>query len=117
MSGKTTKVDVDPDTQIDVRCQKPKMALLKEKIHSELGIQCYDPANQETICTPSNRYVKTEASGTSIRNCLNPNFEFQKKCSSVDECDSTLTEKDLIPELQVKNCLNPISEMQFSGRM
>ncbi|XP_057425149.1 cleavage and polyadenylation specificity factor subunit 3-II-like [Lotus japonicus] len=144
MSGKATKVDVDPDTQIDVRCQihqlafsphtdskgimdlvkflspkhvilvhgeKPKMALLKEKIHSELGIPCHDPANHETICISSTPYVKTEASGTFIQNCLNPNFKFQK-CSSVDECDSTLTEKNLMPELQVKNCLNPNFKFQ-----
>ncbi|KAJ1425335.1 Zn-dependent metallo-hydrolase, RNA specificity domain [Sesbania bispinosa] len=135
MSGKPTKIDLDHDTQIDVRCQihqlafsphtdskgimdlvkflspkhvilvhgeKPKMASLKEKIQSELGIQCYDPANNETICVPSTHYINAKASSTFIRNCLNPNFQFQK-CSSVDICNSTLLERNLKPELQVED--------------
>ncbi|KAL4347225.1 hypothetical protein GQ457_17G000540 [Hibiscus cannabinus] len=117
MSGKPTKIDLDKDTQIDVRCQihqlsfsphtdakgimdlvkflspkhailvhgeKPKMATLKERIQSELGIQCYCPANNETVTIPSTHYVKADASDTFIRSCLNPNFKFST-CSSVDK--------------------------------
>ncbi|XP_027360928.1 cleavage and polyadenylation specificity factor subunit 3-II isoform X2 [Abrus precatorius] len=135
MSGKPTKIDLDPDTQIDVRCQvhqlafsphtdskgimdlvkflspkhvilvhgeKPKMASLKEKIHSELGIQCYDPANNETICIPSSHYVNAETSDTFIRSCLNPNVKFQK-CSLVDTCNSAMIDRNLISELQVED--------------
>ncbi|GAU20382.1 hypothetical protein TSUD_12010 [Trifolium subterraneum] len=134
-SGKPTKIDTDPDTQIDVRCQihqlafsphtdskgimdlvkflspkhvmlvhgeKPKMASLKERIHSELGIPCYTPANNETVSIPSTHYVNAEASDTFIRNCLNPNFTF-KKCNSVETCGSTLIDRNLTPELQVED--------------
>ncbi|XP_042501563.1 cleavage and polyadenylation specificity factor subunit 3-II isoform X2 [Macadamia integrifolia] len=111
MSGKPTKIDLDKDTQIDVRCkihqmsfsphtdakgimdlvkflspkhvilvhgEKPKMATLKGRIRTELGIQCYDPANNETVCIPSTTYVKINATCTFIRNCLNPNPELLK---------------------------------------
>ncbi|KAK7310126.1 hypothetical protein RJT34_07420 [Clitoria ternatea] len=135
MSGKPTKIDLDPNTQVDVRCQvhqlafsphtdskgimdlvkflspknvmlvhgeKPKMMSLKEKIHSELGIQCYVPANDETVCIPSTQYVKAEASDTFIQSCLNPNFKFQK-CTSVDICNSTMIGRNLIPELKIED--------------
>ncbi|KAI4297066.1 hypothetical protein L6164_036974 [Bauhinia variegata] len=135
MSGKVTKIDLDQDTQIDVRCQvhqlafsphtdskgimdlvkflspkhvilvhgeKPKMASLKEKIHSELGIQCYDPANNETISIPSSLYVKARTSSTFIRSCQNPNFKFQK-CSSVDRSDSSLKNRNFMTQLQVND--------------
>ncbi|KAK7274137.1 hypothetical protein RIF29_15214 [Crotalaria pallida] len=135
MSGKPSKIDLDPDTQIDIRCQvhqlafsphtdskgimdlvkflspkhvilvhgeKPKMISLKEKIHSELGIQCYHPANNETVCVPSTHYESVETSDTFIRNCSNPNFKFQK-CSPVGTCNSTPTDRNLMPELQVKD--------------
>ncbi|KAB2088361.1 hypothetical protein ERO13_A04G142900v2 [Gossypium hirsutum] len=115
MSGKPTKIDLDKDTQINVRCQihqlsfsphtdakgimdlvkflspkhailvhgeKPKMATLKERIQSELGIQCYCPANNETVTIPSTHYVKADASGTFIRSCLNPNFKFSTRSST-----------------------------------
>ncbi|KAL4569465.1 hypothetical protein LXL04_025103, partial [Taraxacum kok-saghyz] len=111
MSGKPTKVDLDKDTQIDVRCQihqlsfsphtdakgimglvkflspkhvvlvhgeKPKMDLLKAKIKSELGIDCFDPANTETVSFPSTRFEKSDASNAFIRSSLTPNFKFPK---------------------------------------
>ncbi|KAK3222138.1 hypothetical protein Dsin_009163 [Dipteronia sinensis] len=111
MSGKPTKIDLDMDTQIDVRCQihqlsfsphtdakgimdlvkflspkhvilvhgeKPKMATLKERIQSELGIQCDHPANKESVSIPSSHFVKAGASNAFIRSCLNPNFKFSK---------------------------------------
>ncbi|XP_043707112.1 cleavage and polyadenylation specificity factor subunit 3-II isoform X2 [Telopea speciosissima] len=111
MSGKPTKIDLDKDTQIDVRCQihqmsfsphtdakgimdlvkflspkhvilvhgeKPKMATLKGRIRTEFGIECYDPANNETVCIPSTTYVKIDATPTFIRNCLKPNPQLFK---------------------------------------
>ncbi|KAJ4961874.1 hypothetical protein NE237_021784 [Protea cynaroides] len=111
MSGKPTKIDLDKDTQIDVRCQihqmsfsphtdakgimdlvkflspkhvilvhgeKPKMATLKGRIQTELGIKCYDPANNETVHIPSTTYVKIDATQAFIRNCLIPNPELLK---------------------------------------
>ncbi|XVF43556.1 hypothetical protein PTKIN_Ptkin02bG0049400 [Pterospermum kingtungense] len=136
MSGKPTKIDLDKDTQIDVRCQihqlsfsphtdskgimdlvkflspkhailvhgeKPKMAALKERIQSELGIQCYCPANNETVTIPSTHYVKADASDTFIRSCLNPNFNFST-CSSVDKSYLDSNEsKATISRLQVSD--------------
>ncbi|KAF8378587.1 hypothetical protein HHK36_029935 [Tetracentron sinense] len=124
MSGKPTKIDLDKDTQIDVRCQihqlsfsphtdakgimdlvkflspkhvilvhgeKPKMASLKGRIQSELGIPCYYPANNDAVHIPSTQYVKADATDTFIRSCLNPNFEFLK---SSGESNSDLGFKD-----------------------
>ncbi|XP_062110209.1 cleavage and polyadenylation specificity factor subunit 3-II [Humulus lupulus] len=114
MSGKPSKVDLDKDTCVDVRCQihqlsfsphtdakgimdlikflspkhvilvhgeKPKMATLKGRIQSELGIPCYDPANNETVSIQSTQYVKAVASDAFARSCLNPNFKFLKSSS------------------------------------
>ncbi|KAK2453495.1 cleavage and polyadenylation specificity factor 73-I [Trifolium repens] len=93
---------LSPKHVILVHGEMPKMASLKEKIHSELRIPCYNPANNETVSIPSTHYVNAEASDTFIRNCLNPNFTFQK-CDSVDTCNSTLIDRNLTPELQVED--------------
>ncbi|KAJ4783344.1 hypothetical protein LUZ62_034590 [Rhynchospora pubera] len=102
MSGKPTRIDLDKDTRIDVRCQihqltfsphtdskgimdlveflspkhvilvhgeKPKMAALKQRIESELGIQCEYPANNETVLVPTTQSLKISASKTFVRNC------------------------------------------------
>ncbi|XP_050130727.1 cleavage and polyadenylation specificity factor subunit 3-II [Malus sylvestris] len=135
MSGKPTKIDLDKDTQIDVRCQihqlsfsphtdakgimdlvkflspkhvilvhgeKPRMAILKGKIQSELGIQCYDPANNETVSVPSTHYAKAVASDTFIQSCSNPNFKFSKR-SSEDEHGLSLGTRNSTPGLQVSD--------------
>ncbi|XP_021293359.1 cleavage and polyadenylation specificity factor subunit 3-II [Herrania umbratica] len=135
MSGKPTKIDLDKDTQIDVRCQihqlsfsphtdakgimdlvkflspkhailvhgeKPKMATLKERIQSELGIQCYCPANNDTVTIPTTHYVKADASDAFIESCLNPNFKFSKS-SSVDKSYSGSNDSKAIPRLQVSD--------------
>ncbi|BFG17285.1 hypothetical protein CerSpe_035590 [Prunus speciosa] len=135
MSGKPTKIDLDKDTQIDVRCQihhlsfsphtdakgimdlikflspknvilvhgeKPKMATLKGKIQSELGIQCYDPANNETVSISSTHYVKALASDAFIRSCLNPNFKFSKS-SQEDEHGSNSRNNNSTPRLRVSD--------------
>ncbi|GMJ08170.1 cleavage and polyadenylation specificity factor 73 kDa subunit-II, embryo sac development arrest 26 [Hibiscus trionum] len=135
MSGKPTKIDLDKDTQIDVRCQihqlsfsphtdakgimdlvkflspkhailvhgeKPKMATLKERIQSELGIRCYFPANNETVTIPLTQYVKADASNTFIRSCLNPNFKFST-CSSVDNSYLDSNESKAVSRLSVSD--------------
>jgi len=91
-----------PKHVVLVHGEKHKMASLKEKIHSEFGIQCYDPANNETVSIPSTHYVNAEISDTFIRSCLNPNFTFQKR-SSVDINNSTTLDKNLMPILQVED--------------
>ncbi|KAF7133503.1 hypothetical protein RHSIM_Rhsim09G0089400 [Rhododendron simsii] len=111
MSGKPTKIDVDENTVIDVRCQihqlsfsphtdakgimdlvkflspkhvilvhgeKPKMESLKGRIQSELGIQCYDPQNNDMVSIPSTHYVKADASNAFIGSSSTPNFKFPK---------------------------------------
>ncbi|KAI7995422.1 Cleavage and polyadenylation specificity factor subunit 3-II [Camellia lanceoleosa] len=145
MSGKPTKIDLDENTQIDVRCQihqlsfsphtdakgimdllkflspkhvilvhgeKPKMALLKGRIQSELGIQCHDPANNDTVCIPSTHYIKADTSNAFVRSSLSPNFKFLKRSignsdlgpadtsatSTLQVCDERVAEGILIME-------------------
>ncbi|XP_010271360.1 PREDICTED: cleavage and polyadenylation specificity factor subunit 3-II [Nelumbo nucifera] len=113
MSGKPTKIDLDKDTQIDVRCQihqlsfsphtdakgimdlvkflspkhvilvhgeKPKMASLKGRIQAELGIECFYPANNDTVQIPSTQYVKVDATCKFVQNCLIPNLKSIQNC-------------------------------------
>jgi hypothetical protein len=40
-----------------VHGEKQKMAILKEKIHSELGLPCYDPANGQTVNIKTTRTI------------------------------------------------------------
>ena len=93
---------LSPRHVILVHGEKPKMASLKERIHSELGIQCYDPANNEIVCIPSSHYVKAAASDSFLQSCLNPNFKFQE-CSSTDTSKSSFTGGSIMPQLQVKD--------------
>ncbi|PIN11331.1 putative cleavage and polyadenylation specificity factor (CPSF subunit) [Handroanthus impetiginosus] len=69
---------LSPKHVILVHGEKPKMATLKEKIESELGIQCRYPANNETVCIPSTHHVKAGASDAFLQSCLCPNFKFFK---------------------------------------
>lgn len=56
-----------PQHVILVHGEKPKMATLKGKIRSELGIQCYDPANNDTVQIPSTQAVKVDITKLFIR--------------------------------------------------
>lgn len=91
---------LSPKHVILVHGEKPKMASLKGRIQSELGIQCYDPANNETVSIPSTHYVKAVASDAFIGSCLNPNFKFLKS-SSEDGHDSSFKSRNSMPFLQV----------------
>ena len=62
-----------------VHGEKPKIALLKGRIQSELGIQCYDPANKDTICIASTHYVKVDSSNAFVQSSSSPNFKFLKR--------------------------------------
>lgn len=66
---------LSPKHVILVHGEKPKMATLKGKIETELGMPCYYPANNDTVHIPSTQYVKIDATRAFIRNCLNPNFK------------------------------------------
>ncbi|KAJ6793971.1 cleavage and polyadenylation specificity factor subunit 3-II [Iris pallida] len=127
MSGKATRIDLDKDTQIDVRCQihqlsfsphtdakgimdligflspqhvilvhgeKPKMAKLKGRIKSELGIECYDPANNETVSIPTVQIVKLDATKKFIRSCSSLNSN-RATNSSTSISDSSLRHIDV----------------------
>ena len=91
---------LSPKHVILVHGEKPKMASLKGRIQSELGIPCYDPANNETISIPSTHFVKAVASDAFVRSCLNPNFKFLKS-SSEDGHDSSFKSRNSMPRLQV----------------
>lgn len=93
---------LSPKHVILVHGEKPKMATLKGRIYSELGIRCDDPANNETVYIPSTHHVKAGASNAFIRSSLNANFKFSK-ISSEDESDSCLKDGKFMPWLQVKD--------------
>ncbi|XP_057834725.1 cleavage and polyadenylation specificity factor subunit 3-II isoform X2 [Cryptomeria japonica] len=76
---------VSPRHTILVHGEKPKMALLKTRISSELGIPCYDPTNNETIVVPCTHAVKVDATKQFLSNnmcmakCMN-----QEKVAQLD---------------------------------
>ncbi|CAN6478205.1 unnamed protein product [Victoria cruziana] len=103
MSGKPTRINLDKDIHIDVRCkihqvsfsphtdakgimdlvklvspdhvilvhgEKPKMAILKGKIESELGLPCYYPANNESVRISANQAVKVDITKTFMKSNL-----------------------------------------------
>ncbi|XP_028550824.1 cleavage and polyadenylation specificity factor subunit 3-II [Dendrobium catenatum] len=111
MSGKPTRIDLDKDTCIDVRCQihqmsfsphtdakgimdllsflspkhvilvhgeKPKMAILKGRIESELGIPCFYPANNEAVSVPARQTIRVDVTKSFLRNHFNRNFNRSK---------------------------------------
>ncbi|CAA6669787.1 unnamed protein product [Spirodela intermedia] len=65
---------LSPKHVILVHGEKPKMASLKGRIESELGIQCCYPANGETVLIPTAQLVKIHASKAFIRSHTNSNF-------------------------------------------
>ncbi|KAL3501986.1 hypothetical protein ACH5RR_036435 [Cinchona calisaya] len=141
MSAKTpTQVNIDQNTQIDVRCQihqlsfsphtdakgimdlikflspkhvilvhgeKPKMESLKGKIESDFGIQCYFPANNETVSIPSTHYVKADASSTFLRSTLSPNFKFLRASSGGNFSSDDM---DMIAKPVLQVCDDRIAE-------
>lgn len=93
---------LSPKHVILVHGEKPRMATLKGRIQSELGIPCYYPANNETVSVPSTHYATALASDAFVRSCSNPNFKFYTS-SSEDEHGSTSRNKFSIPRLQVSD--------------
>lgn len=91
---------LSPKHVILVHGEKPKMASLKERIESDLGIQCYFPANNDTVCIPSTCWLKADASKTFIRSSLNPNFKFVKSISN-DNSNLGSKEREATSMLQV----------------
>ena len=73
-----------------VHGEKPKIALLNGRIQSELGIQCYDPANNDTVCISSTHYVKADSSNAFVQSSSSPNFKFLKMSSGNSEDTSML---------------------------
>ncbi|XP_042011589.1 cleavage and polyadenylation specificity factor subunit 3-II-like isoform X2 [Salvia splendens] len=68
-----------------VHGEKPKMAALKEKIQSELGIECCYPANNETVTIPSTHHIEAGVSDAFLQSCMAPNFMFWKTNVGSDE--------------------------------
>ncbi|KAM0896722.1 hypothetical protein ACQ4PT_023031 [Festuca glaucescens] len=91
MSGKPTKIDLDKDTHVDVRCQ---MAFLKDRIESELGMPCYYPANNETVSILTTQYLKINATEKFITSCtatqylkINATEKFITSCTAAQARD------------------------------
>lgn len=93
---------LSPQHVILVHGEIPKMATLKERIQSELGIKCYDPANNEAVCIPSTHFVKAGASDAFIRSCMNPNFQFMKSGSEEKSDSGSKCTEGTLP-LQIKD--------------
>lgn len=91
---------LSPKHVILVHGEKPKMASLRERVQSELGIHCYVPANCDTVSIPSTVFVKAHASDMFIHSCLSPNFGFLNK-SSEDTSNSILDGTSRTSWLQV----------------
>lgn len=92
---------LSPKHVILVHGEKPKMASLKGKIESELGIPCYDPANNENVIVPSTHFVKACASDAFVRSSLSPNFNFSRRNREYECSHSGDTE--VVPFLQVRD--------------
>ncbi|XP_042017036.1 cleavage and polyadenylation specificity factor subunit 3-II-like isoform X1 [Salvia splendens] len=76
---------LSPKHVLLVHGEKPKMAALKEKIQSELGIECCYPANNETVTIPSTHHIEAGVSDAFLQSCLTPNFKFWKTNVGSDE--------------------------------
>ncbi|KAL5201692.1 hypothetical protein ABZP36_036046 [Zizania latifolia] len=61
---------LSPNHVILVHGEKPQMAFLKERIESELGMQCYYPANNETVSIPTTQNLKINATEKFIKQNL-----------------------------------------------
>lgn len=81
---------LSPKHVILVHGEKPKMAALKEKIQSELSIECSYPANNETMHLPSSHHVEAAASDAFLKSCLSPNFKFSRTKSSSPDTPPSL---------------------------
>lgn len=91
---------LSPKHVILVHGEKPKMASLKGRIESDLGIQCYHPANNEMVSIPSTCWLKADASKAFIQSSLNPNFKFVRNISE-DKSDTVSEETKANSMLQV----------------
>ncbi|KAG9139111.1 hypothetical protein Leryth_024760 [Lithospermum erythrorhizon] len=90
---------LSPKNVILVHGEKPKMAVLKERVQSELKIECFFPANNETVRLPSSHSIKALATDEFLKSSLNPNFKFLRP--SIVE-NSSLGAGDMrTPPLQV----------------
>ncbi|KAH0464482.1 hypothetical protein IEQ34_007268 [Dendrobium chrysotoxum] len=127
MSGKPTRIDLDKDTCIDVRCQihqmsfsphtdakgimdllsflspkhvilvhgeKPKMAILKGRIESELGIPCFYPANNEAVSVPAGQTIRVDVTNSFLRNYFNRNFN-RSKHEPLCVSDTTINHEEI----------------------
>lgn len=92
---------LSPKHVILVHGEKPKMASLKGKIESELGIPCYDPVNNENVSVPSTHFVKACASDAFVRSSLSPNFKFSGRNREYECSHSGDTEA--VPFLRVRD--------------
>lgn len=88
---------LSPKHVILVHGEKPKMALLKERIQSELGIQCYYPANNETVLIPRTQNLKLDATKMFISSFSNTTLNDVKKRSlCVSDSSSSGTEMSMM---------------------
>ena len=86
---------LSPKHVVLVHGEKPKMASLKAKIESDLGIQCWFPANGETIIVPTSHSVTIQVSKNFLKSQTNSSFHDGVNFSTIGE---TLVEGVLMME-------------------
>ncbi|KAF5180817.1 Cleavage and polyadenylation specificity factor subunit 3-ii [Thalictrum thalictroides] len=108
---------LSPKHVILVHGEKPKMATLKGKISSELGIKCYDPANNDVVHIPSSQYVKIDASEAFVHNCINPNPKhFESKADNDSDMGAKDTASMPVKEIEDKRVAEGILVMDKAKR-
>lgn len=71
----------EPKSVVLVHGEKGKMSILKEKIHNEFNIPCYDPANAQIIQISTDVDIPLKVQDNTIKTCLRsknlnfPNFD------------------------------------------
>nr|DAD32231.1 TPA_asm: hypothetical protein HUJ06_011082 [Nelumbo nucifera] len=98
---------LSPKHVILVHGEKPKMASLKGRIQAELGIECFYPANNDTVQIPSTQYVKVDATCKFFQNCLIPNLKSIKNCAE-GKVDVSSSNTESFPTVQTGH--NKVSE-------
>ncbi|MQL75236.1 hypothetical protein Taro_007621 [Colocasia esculenta] len=87
---------LSPKHVILVHGEKPKMAILRGRIKSELGIECAYPENGQTVVIPTAQAVKVDATKAFLRSHYNTCFHSTENIS--DDLSSSAS-KDTVTKL------------------
>ncbi|KAL4196826.1 hypothetical protein AMTRI_Chr04g185090 [Amborella trichopoda] len=80
---------VSPRQVVLVHGERPNMEILRERIKSELTIECHIPANHETVSVPSTQIVKVDMTKAFIKH--NTSMMRRRVLDDIIEGNKTLT--------------------------